>query len=93
MANTIGATPPPQAAAPPAAPRKPEAPPPAPAPTLSKDVVQLSKAAQSALQEAAETPAQTAREAASGDQQARRLQARQSPAPAAAEQPPIHVVV
>ena len=43
---------------------------PRPVPT---DTVQLSDAAQAALREAVETPAQTAKEAATGDLQAKRL--------------------
>lgn len=46
-----------------------------------KDVVQLSKAAQAtlaALQEARETPTQTAKEASHGDLQARRLLAKEA---------------
>jgi len=43
----------------------------------STDTVQISVAAQ-ALKEATENPAQTAREAASGDAQARRLLAREA---------------
>jgi hypothetical protein len=50
-------------------------PPPQPVPS---DTVQLSSAARAALQEAAETPAQTAKEAAAGDLQAKRLLARQA---------------
>jgi hypothetical protein len=42
------------------------------------DTVHLSSAAQSLLQEAAETPAQTAQEAASGDIQAKRLVAKEA---------------
>lgn len=49
------------------------------APRLPTDTVTISSAA-AALQEAAETPAQTAREAAAGDLQARRLVARQAAA-------------
>jgi len=41
------------------------------------DKVQLSSAAQAALREAVETPAQTAKEAGSGDMQARRMLAKQ----------------
>jgi hypothetical protein len=44
---------------------------------LSTDTVQISAAAQ-ALREATENPAQTAREAAGGDQQARRLLAKEA---------------
>lgn len=49
----------------------------------SADSVQLSKAAQagpSAVQETAESPAQTAKEASNGDLQAQRLQAREAAA-------------
>lgn len=42
------------------------------------DAVQLSSAALAALQETRETPAQTAKEAASGDIQAQRLLAREA---------------
>jgi hypothetical protein len=45
-----------------------------------KDTVQISSAAQQALQEATETAAQTKQEAAKGDQQAVRLLARQEAA-------------
>jgi hypothetical protein len=69
------------ATTPPAAPpTKPAKQPEAPAPTLPRDVVRLSSAAQSALQEASETPAQTAKEAAAGDAQARRLLSAQASA-------------
>ena len=44
------------------------------------DTVQLSSIASGALQEATETPAQTAHEAAMGDSQARRLLAREAQA-------------
>ena len=43
-----------------------------------KDPVQLSSAAQAALREATETSAQTAKEASSGDVQAKHLLARQT---------------
>jgi hypothetical protein len=46
----------------------------------SADTVQISAAAQTALQEALEVPAQTAREARSGDLQAQRLLAREAAA-------------
>lgn len=46
-----------------------------PAPT---DTVQISNAARQALQETIETPAQTTKEAAGGDAQARRLLAREA---------------
>jgi hypothetical protein len=42
------------------------------------DTVQISSAAQKALQEATETPAQTAKEARSGDLQAKRLLAKET---------------
>jgi len=44
------------------------------------DKVQLSSEAQAALREAVETPAQTAKEASSGDAQAKRLLAKQEAA-------------
>ena len=43
-----------------------------------EDSAQLSSAAQAALKEATETPAQTSKEASSGDLQAQRLLARES---------------
>jgi hypothetical protein len=57
--------------------------------------VQLSSAAQAALREATETPAQTAKEAGAGDHQAKALLAKQAAAKAAAEavtEHPTHVV-
>jgi hypothetical protein len=48
-----------------------------PQPAAANDTVQISAAAQ-ALKEAIENPAQTAREAASGDQVARRLLAKEA---------------
>jgi hypothetical protein len=50
------------------------------------DKVQLSSAAQAALREAVETPAQTAKEAGSGDMQAKRMLAKQEAAKEAAAQ-------
>jgi hypothetical protein len=50
---------------------------PAAAQPLPTDTVQISAAAQ-ALRDATENPAQTAREAAGGDQQARRLLAKEA---------------
>lgn len=50
------------------------------------DEVQLSSAAQAALRETVETPAQTAKEAGSGDMQAKRLLAKQEAAKEAAAQ-------
>lgn len=46
------------------------------------DAVQLSSAAQAALQEASETPAQTAKEAGTGDMVAKRLLAKEQAAKA-----------
>jgi hypothetical protein len=48
------------------------------------DRVQLSSAAQAALRETVETPAQTAKEASSGDAQAKRLLAKEEAAKEAA---------
>jgi hypothetical protein len=48
------------------------------------DKVQLSSSAQAALRESVETPAQTAKEAGSGDMQARRLLAKEEAAKEAA---------
>lgn len=56
-----------------------KAPEPRPQP-LPTDTVQLSDAAQAALRETVETPAQTAKEAATGDLQAKRLLAKQAAA-------------
>ena len=50
------------------------------------DKVQLSSAAQAALREAVETPAQTAKEAGSGDNQAKQLLAKEEAAKEAAAQ-------
>ena len=50
------------------------------------DKVQLSSAAQAALLEAVETPAQTAKEAGSGDNQAKQLLAKEEAAKEAAAQ-------
>jgi hypothetical protein len=47
--------------------------------SVPKDTVQISGAAQTALQEASETPAQTAAEAQKGDRQAQNLIARHTP--------------
>jgi hypothetical protein len=63
---------------------------------VPQDSVQLSSAAQSALREATETPAQTAKEAGSGDMQAKLLLAKQEAAKesaAQAEARHTHVVV
>jgi hypothetical protein len=51
-----------------------------PSQTLSTDTVQISNAAQTALQEVLEAPAQTAKEARGGDHQAQRLLAREAAA-------------
>ena len=48
------------------------------APTRGQDSAVLSSAAQAALKEASETPAQTAKEAGQGDVQAKRLLAKQT---------------
>jgi hypothetical protein len=48
--------------------------------TVPTDSVQLSSAAQAALREAVETPAQTAKEVGTGDLQAKRLLAKQEAA-------------
>jgi len=58
--------------------------PPAKAPTKTADTVQISTAGQSALQEATETAAQTAKEARGGDRQAIKLQIKEE----AAKTPP-----
>ena len=49
-----------------------------PQPTAPSDSVQISSAAAQALKEAIENPAQTAHEAASGDQVAKRLLAKEA---------------
>lgn len=61
---------------------------PQPAPS---DSVQLSSAAQAALREAMETPAQTAKEAGTGDAQAKRLLVKEAAAKAESA-PSKHVV-
>jgi len=48
------------------------------APSTPKDTVQISTAAQTALQESKETQAQTAQEAAHGDRQAAKLLAKET---------------
>ena len=53
-----------------------------------RDTVQISSAAKQALQEATETAAQTAKEAQSGDLQAKKLLAKEQAAQAA-QQPPV----
>jgi hypothetical protein len=58
-----------------------QAPEPRPQP-VPNDTVQLSSAAQAALREALETPAQTAKEAGTGDMQAKRLLAKEAAAKA-----------
>jgi len=85
MSSPVGAVSQAQPAAQPADAR-PKAPAPQPqsAPT---DTVQLSSAAQAALQEALETPAQTAKEAGAGDPQAKRLLVRKAAAKAEAAPP------
>jgi hypothetical protein len=59
---------------------------PAPKPqTIATDIVTITNAAQTAAQEAVETPAQTAIEASKGDQQAQRLLSKEALAKAAYE--------
>ncbi len=58
--------------------------------TQPKDTVQVSSAAQKLVQESTETPAQTAAEAAKGDGQAKRLQAKEEASKA--EAPPKEAV-
>lgn len=53
----------------------------------AEDTVQISSAAQTALQEATETPAQTEKEARNGDLQAKELLAREAAAEEAKEPP------
>jgi hypothetical protein len=48
------------------------------APSAPKDTVQISTAAQTALQESKESQAQTAKEAAHGDRQAAKLLAKET---------------
>jgi hypothetical protein len=63
---------------------QPEAPKPAPAkPQPTTDTVQISGSAKALMQEAQETPAQTAQEAGRGDRQALRLLAKENVAKAA----------
>jgi hypothetical protein len=64
----------PATSSPKAAPSKPTA-----TTRVPQDTVQISGAAQTALQEASETPAQTAREAQKGDRQAQNLLAKETP--------------
>lgn len=80
MSDPVGAVSQTQPAAQPADVR-PRAPAPQPQ-SVPTDTVQLSSAAQAALQEALETPAQTAKEAGTGDPQARRLLAKEAAAKA-----------
>jgi hypothetical protein len=93
MSTAISTSGPVQAAdpVPPPAPKgSPE--PPAPAAAVPQDVVQLSTAAQAALREATETPAQTAKEAGHGDVQAKHLLAKQAAAKESAAGHKVHVV-
>jgi hypothetical protein len=66
------------------APVKSESTQPKPEPAAT-DTVKISGAAMAALQEAMETPAQTAKEAGKGDRQAQRLLAKEAAAKAAVE--------
>ncbi len=93
MNTSVSAPAPVQAAdpTPPPAPKGSPAPP-APAAAAPQEVVQLSSAAQAALREATETPAQTAKEAGHGDVQAKHLLAKQAAAKELAAGHKIHVV-
>jgi hypothetical protein len=64
---------------------------PAPIDTATPEKVTLSRAAQAALREASETPAETAKEANGGDVQARRLLAKRA-ADKAARSSRLHVL-
>jgi hypothetical protein len=57
---------------------KPTPPTPQPAAPTTADTVQISNAALTAMKEATETPAETAKEARSGDHQAQRLVAKEA---------------
>jgi hypothetical protein len=78
MSNPIGSVR--QAQVPPPSTASPKAPSPEAAPSrpVPADTVRLSGAAMAALQEASDTPAQTAKEAGHGDPQARHLLAKQA---------------
>jgi hypothetical protein len=81
MSNSIGSATQPQVPpAPAASPKTPKeaSPEAASGGAVPPDKVRLSSAAMAALQEAAETPAQTAREAGHGDAQAKHLLAKQA---------------
>jgi hypothetical protein len=80
MISAISSATPSHAAAQPQAATQPAQAKPQPAPT---DTVQISSEAKQILQESIETPVQTAKEAAGGDLQARRLVAREAAAKAA----------
>jgi len=78
MLNPISTAAQPQAASQPPSVRPP-APQPKPQPAAAPtDTVHISAAATSAMQEILETPAQTAKEAAGGDNQAKRLLAKEA---------------
>lgn len=81
ITSVTQAPPVPTAAQTPAAAAKPAAAP-APAQKTPTDTVAISNSAQTILQEAQETRAQTVQEANSGDSQARRLLAKETPAAA-----------
>jgi hypothetical protein len=91
MSNPIGSVT--QTAAPPPSPASTTPPSPVAAPggAVPADSVRLSGAAMAALQEASETPAQTAKEAGQGDVQAKHLLAREA-AQREAQPPKVHVV-
>lgn len=76
MINSVSAVTPTQHTAPIAAPERKSAP--SKPAAAHGDTAQLSSAAQAALKEAMETPAQTSKEASRGDLQAQRLLARES---------------
>lgn len=59
---------------------QPAKPQPQSAASTPKDTVQIGNAAKAALQEATETPSQTAQEARSGDHQAQKLQVKEAAA-------------
>ena len=89
MSNSIGSVN--QAQVPPPSTAPPKAPSTSGSEAAPADTVQLSAAALAALQEARETPAQTAKEAGHGDLQAKHLLAKQA-SQHEVESPKLHVV-
>ncbi len=85
MSSSVGSTTQATAPLPTEAPRKPPESSATTSPAVPADTVQLSSAAQAALREATETPAETAKEANAGDNQAKRLQAKEAAAKHAME--------